>query len=121
MKSNSEKLNTLLEEVLPSSLDHCGPTSVELLNLVRREVRRRRSRTAWIAAMALVFTVMLWKHAMPAKTFLAQTPSKPAALEIRQVNDEQLLALLEDTPAALVSLPDGTSRLLLINPQITPH
>lgn len=116
MKSNPEKLNTLLDEVLSSSLEHCGPTSVELLNLVRREGRRRRSRTAWMAAMALIFTVMLWKHAMPAKTFLAQTPSKPAPLAIRQVNDEQLFALLEDTPAALVSLPDGTSRLLILTP-----
>lgn len=116
MKSNSEKLNTLLDEVLPSSLGHCGPTSAELLNLVRREGRRRRSRTAWVAVMVLFLTAMLWKHAMPTKTSLAQTPSKPAPLAIRQVNDEQLFALLEDTPAALVSLPDGTRRLLILNP-----
>ena len=116
MKSNSEKLNALLDEVLPSSLRHCGPTSAELLNLVRREGLRRRSRTAWVAAMALILTVVLWKHAMPTKTALAQTTSKPARLAIRQVNDEQLFTLLEDTPAALVSLPDGTNRLLILNP-----
>lgn len=116
MKSNSEKLNTLLDEVLPPSPGSCGPTSVELLNLVRREGRRRRSRTAWMAAMALIFTVVLWKHAIPTKTSLAQTPSKPAPLSIRQVNDEQLFALLEDTPAALVRFPDGTRRLLIVNP-----
>lgn len=116
MKSNSEKLNTLLDEVLPSALDRCGPTSAELVNLVRREGQRRRSRTAWMAAMALILTVVLWKHAMPTKTSLAQTPSKPAPLAIRQVNDEQLFALLEDTPAALVSFPDGTHRLLILTP-----
>lgn len=115
MKSNSEKLNTLLNEVLPPALGHCGPTSAELLNLVRREGRHRRSRTAWMAAMALIFTVVLWKHEMPTKTSLVQTASKPAPLAIRQVNDEQLFALLEDTPAALVSLPDGTHRLLILN------
>lgn len=116
MKSNSEKLNTLLNEVLPPSLGHCGPSCTELLNLVRCEGRRRRSRTAWMAAMALILTVVLWKQAMPTKTSLAQTPTKPVTLAIRQVNDEQLFALLEDNPAALVNLPDGTRRLLILNP-----
>ncbi|MHB1078202.1 MAG: hypothetical protein ACYC67_02295 [Prosthecobacter sp.] len=116
MKSNYEKLNTLLDEVLPSSLGNCGPSCAELLDLLRREGRRRRSRTAWVAVMALILTIVLWKHAMPTKTSLAQTPSKPAPLAIRQVNDEQLFALLEDTPAALVSLPDGTTKLLILNP-----
>ena len=115
MKSNSEKLSTLLDEVLPPALDHCGPASGELLRIVRSEGRRRRSCTAWVAAMALILTVVLWKYEMPTKTSLVQTPSKPAPLAIREVNDEQLFALLEDTPAALVSLPDGTHRLLILN------
>lgn len=116
MKPNSEKLSTLLDEVLPPALDGCGPTCPELLNLVRSEGRRRRSHIAWMAVLALILTVVLWKNAMPAKTTFAQTPSKPAPLVIREVNDEQLLALLEDTPAALISLPDGSSRLLILNP-----
>lgn len=116
MKSDFEKLNTLLDEVLPPALDSCGLTCAELLNLVRREGRRRRSRTAWMAAMALILTALLWKNAMPSKDCLVQTPSKPVPLVIREVNDKQLFALLEDTPAALVSLPDGSSRLLILNP-----
>lgn len=41
-------------------------------------------------------------------------PAEPAKIEIERIGDEELLELLENEPAALVQLPDGERRLMLV-------
>ncbi|MEP6670890.1 MAG: hypothetical protein ABJF10_17155 [Chthoniobacter sp.] len=123
MKPDPDALRTLLHEVLPFTAEHSGPSSADVLHLLHAE-RRRRHRSRWntalLAGLAALLSAAFWRHSMlltvPATAPVAQIVSVPAPLVIRQVNDEQLFALLKDTPAALVKFPDGTSRLLILDP-----
>lgn len=118
MKPDSDKLHTLLHEVLPPAGEHCGPSSAAVLHLLREDRRRRRTRrrAALVAGFTAVLSAMAWMPRGPSATRTAAPASPPPAPAlIRQVNDAQLFALLQDTPAALVRSPDGTSRLLVLD------
>jgi hypothetical protein len=122
MKPDPDQLRTLLHEVLPATAEQAGPSSAAVLHLLQAERRRRhctRRNTALLAGLAVLLSAALWRPRMlpttPAPAPLAHLPSQPAPPVIRRVNDEQLFALLKDTPAALVKFPDGTSRLLVLD------
>ena len=123
MKPDLDQLNALLYEVFPATSEHSGPSAADVQHLLHDEHRRRhrsRQKTALLAAFAALLAPVLWRlnapAPAPAPTPVVRTSSKPAPFMIRQVNDEQLFALLKDTPAALLRSPDGTSRLLVIDP-----
>jgi len=118
MKTHSEKLHALLHEVLPSAGEHCGLTSAGVLHLLhdeRRRLHRFRRNIALLVVLTMLLSAVLWRHSTPATAPVASTKSQSAPLVIRHVNDEQLFALLKDTPAALMKFPDGTSRLLVLD------
>ena len=122
MNTDPEKLRALLDDVLPSSSEHCGPSSADVLNMLRHERRRRRRRHSSAALLAIIVVAagaVVWNRQPPAVTPVAQAPVKPAPTVIHRVNDEELFALLEDMPAALMNLPNGDSRLLVIEPSST--
>ncbi|OAI55901.1 hypothetical protein AYO49_05070 [Verrucomicrobiaceae bacterium SCGC AG-212-N21] len=48
-------------------------------------------------------------------TLTVAQPAPPEPLVIQQVNDEQLLTLLQDTPAAIMVWPDGRRTLLVLD------
>ena len=50
MNPDPDKLRALLDEVLPASSDHCGPSKADVLNMLRIQ-RQRRSRLRTGAAM----------------------------------------------------------------------
>ena len=85
-----------------------------------RHERQRRRRLRGGAALLAIITVALvslrWNNQPPAVTPVAQAPVEPVPIEIYHINDEQLFALLEGTPAALMKLPSGDSTLLVIKP-----
>ena len=127
----TQDLNLLLEDVLSRETAHAGPTCTEVLELLRRESGRRRRmrrvRVSMAAGVVCLLAAMLWSHNpappphAPHAPPATATASRPAAdeaprLVLRQVGDAQLFALLKDTPAALVKLPDGTDRLLILEP-----
>ena len=123
MNPNKTKLRALLDEVLPASGEDHGPSRAQVLGMLHRErARRRRWRTgaALMAVSTLLLLPWLWKNHHSASTPLvkmAQTVSKAAparAITIEHVNDEQLLALLHGTPAALVEWPNGDRTLLVV-------
>lgn len=118
MKPNSDKFRNLLHEVLPFTANYCGPTFADVQHLVHEERRRRsrlRANTVILAALAVLLSAVFWRDSAPKSPPAALGVSKPASVVIRQVNDEQLFALLKDTPAALIKSPDGTSRLLVLD------
>ncbi|MFC5453270.1 hypothetical protein [Prosthecobacter fluviatilis] len=117
----SKDLQPLLDAVLSPASGHCGPTCTEVLGLLRQESRRRRRRVhiSMAAGVACMLVAMLCYYAPPPKTPSAALASKSFGappLVLRQVGEAQLFALLKDTPAALVKLPDGTERLLILQP-----
>ncbi|WP_395745084.1 hypothetical protein [Prosthecobacter sp.] len=128
MKTQESKdLHLLLDAVLSPESGHAGPTCTEVLGLLRQESRRqqqRRVRISMAAGAACLLAALLWSHnhaslphTAPGTATTSRPPSDEAApLVLRQVGDAQLFALLKDTPAALVKLPDGTDRLLILEP-----
>jgi hypothetical protein len=115
MNRDPEKIRALLDEVLPSSAEHCGPSRADILHLLRSERQRRHVRTGAAAlAIAMVLVSGLWYNKPPAAAPAAQASAKSTPLAIRQVNDEQLFALLQGTPTALMERPNGHRTLFVI-------
>lgn len=120
MKLGNEKLKGLLAEVLPTpGAEHCGPPCPGVLALVRQERARRQRRRIAMAAcatVALVVSLMFW-HSEPRTDPIAEAgqpsgpPSAPNA--IQQIDDQQLMALLQDTPTALMEWPNGQRTLVV--------
>lgn len=118
MNTDPEKLRVLLNDVLPSSSEHCGPSSAELLSMLRNERQRRRrlhTGAALLAIIAVAAVALLWQSEPTVVAPVADTSMKPAPITIRRVNDEELFALLQGTPTAVMKLPDGGRRLLVIS------
>ncbi len=117
MNTDPEKLRVLLDDVLTASSDHCGPSSAELLSMLRNERQRRHRRHtgAALLAMIAVAAVALWQNEPTVVAPVADTPVNPEPITIRRVNDEELFTLLQGTPTAVMKLPDGGYRLLVIS------
>ena len=123
MNTDPEELRALLDDVLPSSSEQCGPSSADVLNMLRNERQRRRRRHSSAALLAIIVVgagAVLWNREPPVVARVAQAPVKPAPIVIHHINDEQLFAMLEGTPAALMKLPNGDSRLLVIEQSSPP-
>ncbi len=117
MNPDPEQLRALLEEVLPSSGEHCGPTSGEIVSMLRRERQRRRRRHAsagLLVVVALTAGALLWNPQPVAVAPVVQAPPAREPIVIHRVNDEELFALLKGTPVALMHRPDGGRTLLII-------
>jgi hypothetical protein len=117
MNSDPEKIRALLHEVLPSSGEFCGPAKSEILSMLRRERERRcrlRAGTALLAIVAVAVGVFVWNPGTTAPTPVVSAPHPPAPSAIRRVSDEELFTLLQGAPTALMKLPDGSSRLLIL-------
>ncbi len=120
MKPDPERIRALLADVFPAPNEDSGPSSADVLSMLRHEQHRRsrwRTGSALVMLSLLVATSLFLHQREPAKeTPTAQAPAKPQPIVIHTVNDDELLALLHDTPAALVKMPDGSSTLFLIAP-----
>jgi hypothetical protein len=116
MNLNKTKLRVLLDDVLPASGEHHGPNRAQVLDMLHRERARRRwhAGTALVAITALMMLPLLWKSNQSSSTSAASAAKKLAPITIEHVNDEQLLALLRGTPAALMEWPNGDRTLLLV-------
>jgi ferric-dicitrate binding protein FerR (iron transport regulator) len=117
MNLNKTKLRALLDDVLPASGEHHGPSRAHVLEMLHCERARRRrwhAGTALVAITALMVLLLLWKNNQSSSTSVANAAKKPAPITIEHVNDEQLLALLHGTPAALMEWPNGDRTLLLV-------
>ena len=117
MNPDPEQLRALLDDVLPPSGEHCGPTSGEIVSMLRRERRHRRRLRAsalLLAVVALTAGALLWNPQPVAVAPVVQAPPAREPIVIHRVNDEELFALLKGTPVALMHRPDGGRTLLII-------
>jgi hypothetical protein len=87
-----------------------------MLRNERHRQSRLRSGTALVVIPLLVVCAMLWQREPASGPPVVEAAPKPQPIVIHTVNDEELLALLHDTPAALMTMPDGSSTLFLIEP-----
>lgn len=118
-------LRALFDDVISSSASQhdCGPTRAEVSHMLRRERARsrRRMRVSLLcgALLALLAFPLLRNHSRTSRTSLTDAGAVPQAqaapIVIEHVNDEELFALLEDTPAALMEWPNGERTLLVVN------
>lgn len=121
MKPNDDQWQSLLNDVLPTNAATAGPNDIELLAMVRTEQARRLRQRAMLSTAAimllglLTFIATSGPRETPARVEVAAAaPSVPALPSVQKVNDEELLALLKGTPAALMEWPDGKKTLLIV-------
>jgi len=130
MKIPDPDRHEFLHELFESERGDCGPTAEQVSRLVREE-RERRSRRRGFATAAAVVAVMgafatfhLRTARMvgiadipqesPAILNVAESAITPASFPIEKVDDAGLLEMLKDQPVALVALPNGERRLMMI-------
>ena len=113
MRTDPNSLHDLLDDVMPTTNKYGGPNRATLIAMVQRErARRQRVRAASaVAAIALLALLVLWPSA-PANEPGVVDSRLP--MKIQEVNDEQLMALLQGTPSALMAWPDGRRTLLVV-------
>lgn len=115
MNSHSDKLRDLLADVMPTD-SRCGPSRAAVLEMAGHErVRRRQARViVATAAAALLALPFLWRSAPHQESPAVAAPVASPQIVIHQVDDQQLLALLQDKPVALMEWPNGRRTLLVM-------
>ena len=121
MKPNPDH-DELLHELLDESPAR-GPSADAVLNLVRAEKLRRHRHRALVTAVAViavlgVSAVLLLNHSQPEQVAQHVAPAPPAEpFAVKRVTDEEFLELLaqQDQPVALMKLPNGERRLLMVS------
>jgi hypothetical protein len=129
MKLTDNDRSELLEALFPLE-NEAAVHADDILRWIEKErrVRQRRLRYASIAIVVLLLTasaVTFLPRNQTAGTFASKTsvvspeeipptPSETARPVVEQVDDETLMRLLDDTPAALVEWPDGRKSLYVV-------
>ena len=117
MKPDEQKLRALLDDVLPPTVDRCGPDCPRVLEMVRQNRARRQARTvlATTAAAALAIISLFALLPRPASSPSSfATANEPAPVVIHSIDDAQLLTLLQGTPTAIMEWPNGDRTLLFM-------
>jgi hypothetical protein len=128
MKPKQDQLRPLLDEILPGDEAQGTPSCAEVLGMVRAERVQRRQRRLMLGTVAMVAGVFLFssyqasKQPLSAPVKVAMTavvPEKPTSLPVQRINDDELLALLQDagTASALMEWPNGERTLLIVEHQ----
>lgn len=116
MTPTKRNLRELLDEIIPSPAEDCGPSLADLSGMLQRERRRRRvgRGATLLALLALISGLTLWRNERATWSQYAEGPAKPSSILVQEVNDDQLLSLLQGTPAALMEWPNGERTLLFV-------
>lgn len=124
-RNRGEHASRLLADALRES----APGIESVLDRLRMEKARRRANARFVGYAAGVATVLAilavivprWLSERRDADDSTHRPElrhavsdSPAAFSIERVNDQQLLELLPDQPAALVRFPDGQRQLLFV-------
>lgn len=129
MKTPQQNRTDLLDDLLNEDSGAEIPDQENIIALVRREKVARKRRRSLAAALACAGVIMAGAflatpfdrapagyHALSGDATSGEVAQndEPRDIRIERINDEQLLALLDDQPAALVQFPNGERRLLII-------
>ncbi len=82
----------------------------------RRQWRAVRQVSAVLALVAVVIALVVRKQSAPSPRLAVIAPKSAPVSQVREMTDDELLALFPNTPVALASLPDGKKRLLFPRP-----
>jgi hypothetical protein len=134
MKRSNHERRELIEDIFAPEDPENVLSEEQVLRLVShaREVRQRRRRwaatTAAVILAGTVSAVMFLPDRSTDSSHAAARISKPSTPPVEKqaaapvitpptverVDDERMMAMLDQTPAALVSWPDGRRSLLLL-------
>jgi hypothetical protein len=132
MKPTNQDRRELIEDIFAPAQISSAVSAEEVLRLVQRARAMRRdlrrfSAVAVVFLAAAVLSVMFLPRQSPdsSQTARIAPTSVPIADEaagvhsvnppiVERVDDERMLSLLDETPAALVRWPDGRRSLLLL-------
>jgi len=129
MKPTNHRSRELLEDIFAPKNSSSAVSAEQVLQLVQhaQEAQQRRRRLSAAAALFLVAAVwavtLLPRQSSNSSrvTTNIPVPSAPIASvssitppTVEHVDDEHMLDLLDETPAALVYWPDGRRSLLLL-------
>jgi hypothetical protein len=122
MKPSNKSRQELVEDLLPSK-EVTGRLGIEdVLGLVERErlerCNRNRSTGIALVTLAIVF-ISVWSLQTSRNTGPAIAPGtseipKPQMPTIKQVDDEGLLRMVDELPAAFAKWPDGRESLFVL-------
>lgn len=113
--SNKEEL---LHDILCEDCSRESISASAIITTIRREKRTRQVRKATSGFIAFLCFFLIAYHLLSLHNntpidLATSTPKQPTNLQI--INDKQLLNLLSDQPTALVLLPNGERRLILVS------
>lgn len=122
MKAKHDKLRPLLDEVMPDDAVPAGPDCAAVLGMVREErmrrVLRRMMGVSAVAVMGLLTYASFYLNpSVPVQVEVVRAvPEKPILPPVQRINDDELLALLQDagTASALMEWPNGERTLLIV-------
>jgi hypothetical protein len=129
MKPTNHDSRELLQDIFAPEHPSSAVSAEEVLRLVQhaREARQRRRRFSAVAAVFLMSAIWAVTFLPSRSTNSSRTtvnvpvPSAPIGLPssitppiVEHVDDDRMLALLDEAPAALVRWPDGRRTLLLL-------
>ena len=132
MKPTNQDRRELIEDIFASAQISSDISAEGVLRLVERARATRRNRrrvtaiaVVFLAAAVLSVTVLPRQSPDSSQTARNSPPSVQIANEaaavhsvnppvVEHVDDERMLSLLDETPAALVRWPDGRRSLLLL-------
>lgn len=115
MKLDPHELQPLLDDLLPESQDAFGPDHAAVVQMLRKEKRRRRIARGTLGLTALGIAGLLLLKLEPINQPKPGPVEEAPRIAIKPVNDDQFLNLLRDTPVALVEWPNGERTLLVVN------
>ena len=116
MNPDPREMHSLLDDVLSVSCTGSSPDRAAILKMVRQERSRRHRAYAIFAALAMASIAMLilWQPVSRETVSAGASPPAPRPIVIQEVDDQQLLALLNGAPVALMEWPDGQRTLLVM-------
>jgi hypothetical protein len=118
MNPDDEKLRALLNDLLPTAAGEYGPARAQVLEMARHErSRRRRARVivkGFTAATFLLAGIASWCFRPTPSLAPIATASDSQPVLIQSVDDDELFALLQSTPSALMEWPNGERTLLVV-------
>jgi hypothetical protein len=107
------KKRILLEDVLGDA--RRDATLLAGGRILRRR-RWKRAATRFSAALAAVVLAAAAIHQKRLNPIVAQSVPASPTVRVESLTDDELLAFFPNTPVALISMADGTERLVFLHP-----
>ena len=115
-------MNTEKQKLIQEMLDEQSPSRREATLLVGRQILRKRRvrrvalRGTLVMASILFIAMLLLRNTSQPRTPVSVIQSPVAEPALKGLSDAELLALFPDTAVGIITLEDGTKRLIFPRP-----